>query len=93
MPTINETPADKDRSVSSFDTGRESPRVTCGVQRKINIGNFESIDVYCSASIPVEIVNLGDKEEVESKLIQAMEDMIAITSKETADKYNLIKGN
>lgn len=66
--------------------------VTCGVQRKINIGNFESVDVYCSASIPVEIIDPKDKEEIEEKLLDAMEQLIHITSKETAEKYAIVKG-
>ena len=95
MPTLNEGPSDKDKNLSNLITSLEGnmPKVFCGVQRKINIGNFESIDVYCAASIPVEINNLTDLNEVHDKLTAAMEEMIAITSKETAEKYNLIKNN
>ena len=94
MPTLNEGPSDKSKSLSDLVVSLDGnmPRVHCGVQRKINIGNFESIDVYCAASIPVEIEDLSNMEEVHAKLTAAMEEMIAVTSKETADKYNLIKG-
>lgn len=95
MPTQNESPSDKDLSLSSIVSHLDGnvPKVICGVQRKINIGQFESIDVYCAASIPVMVDDITDLEELETKLTAAMEHLIYITSKETADKYNLIKGN
>ena len=92
MPTINETPIDKDGKLIDMNDDSKTAKVTCGVQRKVNIGNFESIDVYCAASVPVELDDPTDVTELETKLIQAMENLISITSKETADKYKVIKG-
>lgn len=95
MPTINTGPIEKERTLSNMDLENEKhvAKVTCGVQRKVNIGNFESIDVYCAASIPVEIEDLSDLEEIESKINDAMENLIYLTSKKTAEKYTLIKEN
>ncbi len=67
------------------------PVVVCGVQRKINIGDFETVDVYCSVALPVQIDDLDNQEELETKLLSTMEKIIEITSKETGEKYGLIR--
>lgn len=92
MPTVNNDVPNESKNIHHLiDAMNETGKVFCGVQRKVNIGNFESIDVYCAASVPVEIEDPQDKEELHSKLIEAMEDMISITSKVTAEKYEIIK--
>lgn len=91
MPTINESPSNKDRTIMNLVNEHSKATVTCGVQRKVNIGDFESIDVYCAATIPVGLENPQDLKELEEKLTEAMENLIHITSKETAEKYQIIK--
>jgi len=91
MPTVNEGPSNKDKTIMNLANEHKNATVTCGVQRKVNIGDFESIDVYCAATIPVELDDPKDKAELEEKLTAAMEDLIYIASKETAEKYQVIK--
>ena len=101
MPKIASGASDKTQSImSNTDEILKSelsvtthPVVVCGVQRKINIGDFETIDVYCSAALPVPVNDVQDFDELEAKLIPAMEKLLYLTSKETGEKYSLIKNS
>lgn len=67
----------------------------CGVNRKINIGNFENIDVYGGIGLPVMMVpDLQDAESLEDfrKLIVGAAELgFSLASKETGDRYQIIK--
>jgi hypothetical protein len=39
-----------------------SPVLICGVNRKVNIGNFENVDVYAGITIPLDGINPLDRE-------------------------------
>ena len=41
-----------------------NPVFICGVNRKINIGNFENIDVYAGITLPLNEVSLEDKDKL-----------------------------
>lgn len=68
-----------------------TPVLVCGVNRKINIGNFENIDIYAGISIPLNDVNIADKESLTKAIEDAASYGFAVVSKETGDRYSLIK--
>lgn len=68
-----------------------SPVFVCGVNRKINIGNFENIDVYAGIAIPLADCSIDDKEELNRVVQDAAAYGFSLVSKETGDRYLLIK--
>lgn len=67
------------------------PTFVCGVNRKINIGNFENIDVYAGITLPLAGVSVEDKEKLEQAIRDAAEYGFSLMSKETGERYLLIK--
>jgi len=68
-----------------------SPVLICGVNRKINIGNFENIDVYAGITIPLEGISFADREAMAEAVKEAAAYGFALVSKETGERYMLIK--
>lgn len=68
-----------------------TPVLICGVNRKVNIGNFENIDIYAGISLPLNNVSLEDKESLSKAIEEAAAYGFALVSKETGDRYSLIK--
>lgn len=68
-----------------------NPVFICGVNRKINIGNFENIDVYAGVTIPLSGVDPSDREALAEAVRCAAMDGFSIVSRETGERYNLIK--
>ena len=68
-----------------------SPIFICGVNRKINIGNFENVDVYAGITIPLENISLSDKEAFTEAVKNAAAYGFSLVSKETGERYALIK--
>lgn len=98
MPNIKSNAADKANDLSDqmieFFQGIErttQPVVIAGVQRKINIGNFENIDVYCAASLPIDISHCTSDEQIAEVIERNLDDLIHITSKKTGEKYLQVK--
>jgi hypothetical protein len=67
-----------------------NPVIITGVQRKINIGNYETIDVYCAISMPQDH-NPSSPEELATMVKEAAEIGFMLTSKEVSDRYEYIK--
>lgn len=67
------------------------PMLLAGVNRKINTGNYENIDVYCAVSVPLDLLPNGDIEAFKQAVAEAAELAFGITSKETGARYALIK--
>jgi hypothetical protein len=68
------------------------PMVLCGVQRKINTGSYENIDVYCAVSIPVFSLPSEENMDVFLASIRAAVELgFNITSEETGERYRLIR--
>lgn len=67
-----------------------NPVVICGVQRKANIGNFETIDIYCAVTLPMGYMP-EDINELKQALEELAEEGFKITSQETHARYQLIK--
>ena len=68
-----------------------NPVFICGVNRKVNIGNFENIDVYAGVTIPLVNIDPSDKEALSEAIKEAAADGFALVSKETGERYTLIK--
>jgi hypothetical protein len=68
-----------------------NPVFICGVNRKINIGNFENIDVYAGVTIPLADVNPSDREALAEAVKQAAMDGFSMVSRETGERYTIIK--
>lgn len=67
------------------------PTVVCGVNRKINTGNFENIDVFFAVSVPVMAFPTEDMEAFKEAVAAAAEEGFLLASKETGDRYSKIK--
>jgi hypothetical protein len=68
-----------------------SPVVICGVNRKVNIGNWENIDIYCGIALPINDGSTENMEELKASIEQAAAYGFTLTSTETYDRYKLIK--
>lgn len=79
-----------EKMVGSLSIATE-PVFICGVNRKINIGNFENIDVYAAISLPLNNASLEDKEFLQQAVHEAAEYAFSLMSRETGERYMLIK--
>jgi hypothetical protein len=68
-----------------------SPVFICGVNRKVNIGNFENRDIYAGITIPLAGVDPSDKEALNEAVKEAAAYGFSLVSKETGERYMLIK--
>ncbi len=68
-----------------------NPVFICGVNRKINIGNFENIDVYAGVTIPLVDIDPADKEALADAVRAAAAHGFSMVSQETGERYTLIK--
>lgn len=97
MPKINQDT--KDQSVNQLETAlnnvmiqaAQTPTVVCGVGRKVNIGHFENIDIYFGVTLPVPNADLMDLDNLKNQLSKVAAEGFAVASKETGDRYLLIK--
>lgn len=67
------------------------PIMICGVNRKINTGNFENIDVFSGIGIPIMEFPHEDLEVFKEAAEAAADLGFSITSKTTGDRYNQLK--
>lgn len=68
------------------------PMWVCGVNRKINTGNYENIDIYGGIGLPIMMVpSFEDLTPFKEAVAQAAELGFALASKETGDRYTLLK--
>lgn len=68
-----------------------NPVFICGVNRKVNIGNFENVDVYAAISLPLSNLSLDDKEALSEAVKEAAAYGFGLVSRETGERYQLIK--
>lgn len=66
-----------------------TPTVICGVQRKANVGNYETIDVYAAVMLPVG--GEYDQESIAQAVAEKIDEAFSIASQETYERYKLIK--
>lgn len=100
MPGIKQNAADKandlsDQLVTLLQNVQitQQPVVIAGVQRKINIGNFENIDVYCAVALPIDISHCVSDEDIAETVDKHLDHILHIASKKTSEKYNLVKNS
>lgn len=67
------------------------PIMICSVLRRINIGNYEHIDVYAGVALPMDSVDSTDFEALQSVVEKTSEVGFALTSSETNKRYEFIK--
>jgi len=77
--------------LSEVVNSSQSPVFICGVNRKINIGNFENIDIYAGVSLPLPGVSMEDKESLQEAIKEASAYAFNLVGKETGERYLLIK--
>lgn len=65
------------------------PVVITAVQRKANIGNFETIDVYAAVAMPLR--GALDGQDLNDALTAAFEQGFSLVATETATRYHKIK--
>jgi hypothetical protein len=68
-----------------------NPVFICGVNRKINTGNFENVDVYAGVTIPLTNIDPSDREALSEAVKNAAAEGFAMVSRETGERYMLIK--
>lgn len=97
MPKITQTPQEQPGNIAALVETQAvtlvhtmQPVVMLGVNRKINIGNFENIDVYAAVSLPLN-ASYDDVEDLKQAVIDAAEIGFAMTSQETGNRYTAIK--
>lgn len=67
------------------------PMMVLGVNRKVNTGNFENIDVYAGVGIPVMTFPHEDLEAFKEAVLEAADLGFSMTSRATYDRYAQIK--
>jgi hypothetical protein len=101
MPKISKTAMDQsidsplDQVVTNLSSEilstSSAPIFICGVNRKINIGNYENIDVYAGITLPLEGMSYEDKDSLKEAIRDAAAYAFSLMAKETGERYNLIK--
>ena len=67
------------------------PTIITGVQRKVNIGNFETVDVYCALALPVDVQMPLGSEELREVLSEVVAEGFRTASIETGSRYTEVK--
>ncbi len=61
--------------------------VSCGVNRRVNLGNFEHLDIYAGVAMPID----ADVEQITNDISDAIAQAMRIASLETNERYQAIK--
>lgn len=68
------------------------PVVICGVNRKVNIGNYESVDIYAGICLPIgEEFDHLDPDSFSDTLEKVAEYGFRLTSQEANKRYQRLK--
>ena len=67
------------------------PVVIIGVNRKVNTGNFENIDVYAGIALPIPNVSIEDMDALKEAIEKVAEAGFLVASRETFKRYSIIK--
>lgn len=78
-------------SIEAFKASIPYPMMICGVTRKVNIGDYENIDVFNAIAVPVMAFPHEDLEAFKQAAVDAAELGFTITSGETGKRYTTIK--
>jgi len=95
MPNINESTSDKivNKGVDLMDQATMSaattqvPVITCGVNRRINLGNYEHLDIFSGLALPLDTEMT---EDLLSKITDKIAEGMTIVSRETNERFQMI---
>ena len=65
--------------------------ITCGVNRKVNTGNYENIDLYTAITLPLPDVGVHDMDALREMVKLGAEIGFGLASRETGERQILIK--
>lgn len=85
-PVMDEVVATHQRVVVTTD-----PVLTVAVGRKVNIGNFENVDIMACLTVPMAGVNPANSEDFSNAIKEAAAEAFSHVSRETGERYQLIK--
>lgn len=96
MPKMPSNAGDKQQDAFATTTQLmenivSEPTVITAVQRKVNVGNYETIDLYMAVAVPLKNVDATDKESLSQALSDAATYGFNLVAKETGDRYVAIK--
>jgi hypothetical protein len=95
MPTKNKNAAeqqndnlnDTSQEILTKSIVQEQIYISCGVNRRINIGNFEHLDVYVGVAAPLGT----DFENLNEQLSTSIAEAMKVASTETNERYQMVK--
>lgn len=67
------------------------PILTVAVGRKVNIGNFENVDIMACLTVPMSGVDPSSRESFSEAIKEAAAEAFSLVSRETGERYQLIK--
>jgi hypothetical protein len=67
------------------------PVLTVAVGRKVNIGNFENVDIMACLTVPMNGVDPSNGEDFSNAIKEAAAEAFSLVSRETGERYQLIK--
>jgi len=99
MPKINESIVEQsmnpvmDSVISTHQrvVVTTEPVLTVAVGRKVNIGNFENVDIMACLTVPMNGVDPSNGEEFSNAIKEAAAEAFSLVSRETGERYQLIK--
>jgi hypothetical protein len=99
MPKINESVIEQsvnpvmDAVVSTHQkvVVTTEPVLTVAVGRKVNIGNFENVDIMACLTVPMTGVDPSNGEDFSNAIKEAAAEAFSLVSRETGERYQLIK--
>ena len=65
--------------------------LTVAVGRKVNIGNFENVDIMACLTVPMTGVDPSNGEDFSNAIKEAAAEAFSLVSRETGERYQLIK--
>jgi hypothetical protein len=83
----NENFSDRSQEIAVQAMATGTPFVTAGVNRRINLSNFEHLDIYAGVSIPIGM----KMEDIAEQVSAGIADAMSIVSVETNNRYQMIK--
>jgi len=99
MPKINESIVEQsvnpvmDAVISTHQrvVVTTEPVLTVAVGRKVNIGNFENVDIMACLTVPMTGVDPSNGEDFSNAIKEAASEAFSLVSRETGERYQLIK--
>jgi hypothetical protein len=99
MPKINESIVEQsvnpvmDAVVSAHQriVVTTEPVLTVAVGRKVNIGNFENVDIMACLTVPMTGVDPTSSDNFSNAIKEAAAEAFSLVSRETGERYQLIK--